>query len=205
MKFFQIWENNVTQKVKSFWHFIEDKKKIAGFPNLMFLDGTSAHSEDDIAKLFSWHFEPLFCSGGISSFSETSIQREIFDDEEIIFNEVDINTAIHNLKAPNSVGPDGIPDSFVKQFRRYLSKPLLYLFRLSISSGVIPLIWKSSYLKPIFKKGDRTNIKNYRPVCILSAIPKILDTIITNKISKKVNKIVSEKQHGFQEKKSTIF
>ena len=135
-----------------------------------------------------------------------SVQRELFNDTEISINEIDLQTAmpIYNLKAPHSTGPDGIPGKFIKRFASYLSKPLLHLFNLSISACSIPSIWKSSYLKPIFKKGNRGDIKNYRSVCILSAIPKILRKIISTKLSRKLNLIVFEKQPGFKEKKSTI-
>ena len=105
---------------------------MAGFPDLMFFEGTSAHTEEDIAKLFSSHFELLFCSGDTSSFNAACIQQGIFDDMEIEINERDINSAIYNLKAPNSISPDGISGSFIKQFASYLSKPLLYLFNLSL-------------------------------------------------------------------------
>jgi hypothetical protein len=41
-----------------------------------------------------------------------------------------------------------------------------------MATSVFPDSWKVSYVTPIFNKGMRNNIEDYRGVAILSAIPK---------------------------------
>ena len=78
-----------------------------------------------------------------------------------------------------------------------LLHPLFLLFNQSINSGTFPSLWKTSYITPIFKSGDRKDVSNYRPISLISFIPKLLDSIMANKLSEVVyGKIISE-QHGF--------
>ena len=41
---------------------------------------------------------------------------------------------------------------------------LTHLYQLSLTTGVLPRIWKEAYVTPIYKAGERTDPKNYRPI-----------------------------------------
>ena len=96
---------SIFPNVKNFWHFIDHKNKINGFPSLMFLRKISANNENDIAKLFSDNFEPLFVSGDVSNFDESNIGVLIHDDNPLVISEDKILTNIKELKSPNCIGP----------------------------------------------------------------------------------------------------
>ncbi|XP_055854501.1 uncharacterized protein LOC129918156 [Episyrphus balteatus] len=102
---------------------------------------------------------------------------------------------LSSLNDDCSVGPDGVPPILLKNCRNSLSKPLTYLFELSIKSGKFPIIWKSSFLIPIFKKGDKTDIKNYRPISKLSCIPKIFEQVVCESVAFFSKNLVCEQQH----------
>lgn len=57
---------------------------------------------------------------------------------------------------------------------------------------------------PIFKKGEPKDISNYRPVAILSEFSKVFETLIHNSLRPKVSSKISESQHGFMKKRSTV-
>lgn len=85
-----------------------------------------------------------------------------------------------------------------------LVTPLVNIFNRSLSSGIFPSSWKSSYIIPIFKSGDRCNVGNYRGVCIQSAIPKIFDKMLSVRLSSACKHFISDQQHGFTAKRSTV-
>ena len=47
-------------------------------------------------------------------------------------------------------------------------------------------------------------VENYRPVSILSSLPKILDKIVADKMSDTVMGFIAQEQHGFVKGKSTL-
>ena len=56
----------------------------------------------------------------------------------------------------------------------------------------------------IFKKGDRSNIGNYRPINLMSNIYKLFSKIILKYITKKIGEKQPKEQAGFRSGFSTI-
>ena len=54
-----------------------------------------------------------------------------------------------------------------------------------------------------FKKGNRKDIKNYRPICLLSNMYKLLTKITTTRLEKKLDENQPREQAGFRSKYST--
>jgi hypothetical protein len=63
-----------------------------------------------------------------------------------------------------------------------------------------------AHIVPLFKKGDKKLVKNYRPVSLTSNIAKVAEKHIHFLISHhcRANNIISTKQHGFCSGKSTV-
>ena len=53
-----------------------------------------------------------------------------------------------------------------------------WVFNLSIKAGVVPFEWKEANIIPLFKKGSRNKLENYRPVSLTSMICKLLERLI---------------------------
>lgn len=101
-------------------------------------------------------------------------------------------------------GPDGIPPTVVRNCASDLLEPLLKIFNLSLSYDHLPVSWKAALMIPIHKKGDKSDIGNYRPISILNTIPKMLDCLVANRTSDFLMGKLAETQHGFRRSKSTI-
>lgn len=98
----------------------------------------------------------------------------------------------------------GLPPITVRDCRYSLALPIYILFKLSLSSSSFPTLWKTSYIQPIFKSGDRSNVENYRPISILSGIPMFFDKILATKINCYFKYIFINEQHGFGPGRSTV-
>ena len=117
---------------------------------------------------------------------------------------MDIYQALSGLDVGQRAGPDGIPNIFLKECKCALTKPLHILFNRSLSLGVFLDRWKVSLVRPVFKKGDRHDITNYRPISILNSIPKFLESIIIPTFSFFIKPLLTDCQDGFADSKSTI-
>ena len=80
------------------------------------------------------------------------------------------------------------------------------IFKQSLLTGVFPLELKKGNIAPIHKKGDKQNIKNYRPVSLLPICGKIFERLIFNKrfMYFCTNKLILKNQSGFQPGDSCI-
>ena len=75
------------------------------------------------------------------------------------------------LKNVNEVtkaaGIDQISGKFLKDGARILAKPISELCNLSMTLGSFPDAFKIAKVKPLFKKGSKTDPSNYRPISLL--------------------------------------
>ena len=113
---------------------------------------------------------------------------------------------IKSLKQSSSSGPDNISVKFLKDFASELSHPLSMIFKTSLQNSTVPLAWKQGNITPIFKKGSRNSVGNYRPVSLTSVPCRIMESIIKDHIIKHLddNNLVVPTQHGFVKKRSTV-
>ena len=76
----------------------------------------------------------------------------------------DINKIIKSLNTNKAKGPDGIYAKFVKISASVMDCHLANIINNDISTNNCSEHAKTATVRPIFKKDDRTKIKNYRPV-----------------------------------------
>ena len=100
---------------------------------------------------------------------------------EIILTREAIKNKLNKLNPNKAMGPDHIPSFILKTFSEELSLPLLFIFNKSLSEGVVPTSWKLAEVTAIYKKGDKTEPGNYRPVS-LSIVCKTLESLICDQI-----------------------
>ena len=64
-----------------------------------------------------------------------------------------------------------------------LTKPLTRLFNLSLKTGNVPQGWKIANVSPIYKKGSKSDPKNYRPVSLTFIVSKVLEKVVCSQIA----------------------
>jgi len=73
-----------------------------------------------------------------------------------------------------------------------------------LSTSTFPTRLKFSRVFPIFKKGNKTKISDYRPVSLLTSFSKIFEKVIYNRLLQhtKENNIIVTDQYGFKNNSS---
>ena len=97
----------------------------------------------------------------------------------------EIRRAILRAAPGKAPGPDGLLNRALQQVLPMIEPHLDYIFNWCLRVGYCPKHFRRSNTVVLRKpgKGDYTNPKNYRPIALLSAIGKALESIIASRIS----------------------
>jgi len=82
------------------------------------------------------------------------------------------------LDTNKASGPDIISSYILKNCVNEISPTLKVIFTQSLDTGVLPSDWLIAIVCPVFKKGNRTNVANYRPISLTSICSKTMEHII---------------------------
>lgn len=188
-------ETNISGNKNAFWKYISNKRKNSStIPQTLFYNDKEASNGNDIANLFSSYFQSVILPN-TTALPNRDVQYISADVNH--FTNTQVSDIINSLDITKSTGPDGIPPMFIKKCATYLHIPLTIIYNKSTQYGIFPDKWKTGYVVPIFKSGDKHNVENYRPITKLSIFGKMLELLLHKEIFNQVKNTVIEEQHGF--------
>ena len=197
-------ERGIAKKAKSdpkaFYKYVNSRSKTRPvITNLRDENGTLVQNETGIAETLNKFFSSVFASEDMETISVVAAKPGINKLCDIKFTPEDVKTVLRNLKSSSSPGPDKVHPRVLKECAEELSEPLCMLFMKSLQEMKLLEEWKNGNITPIFKKGDRTKVENYRPISLTSVACKCMEKLIRNSLMKHMieNKLLSDKQHGF--------
>ncbi len=169
----------------TFWHTINGLLGKSGHEEITILnaEGSGLHGEE-LAQAFSDFFkgkvDRLIALNNVND-SQTSSDYVPIQP----FLETEITEAMSSFKTKRSAGLDGIPLIVLKTCFAALLPSIFQLFKMITNGrGKIPVAWKVAKIKPIFKKGDRYCLENYRPISYLNSISKLFERCVLNRLTK---------------------
>jgi hypothetical protein len=187
---------------KRFWNLVNSNNKASGFPKEMELDQKKAVSDSEKANLFNDFFTSVFNLNEATSLPE--IKKVI--NPRLTSLQVDhdmVRKLLVGLDANKALGPDKIPTKVLKECASEVAESLTYLFNKSLQLGLFPTPWKDANVCPVYKKGRKKDIRNYRPISLLSIVSKVLERCVYQRLIEVLGKDIHYLQHGFMKDRST--
>ncbi len=119
--------------------------------------------------------------------------------ETITILEKDVLDILCSLKPNKASGPDNISPRVLKNTAKTLAPVLEKFFNICLHKKQFPDAWKIANVTPIFKKGDTDNVKNYRPISLLSCIGKVFERCVCKYVMNffRQNNIITKMQAGY--------
>jgi len=107
-----------------------------------------------------------------------------------------------------ATGCDETPINFYIKHKNILVPRIVRLFTLISITEKFPTSWKLAKIVPVFKKGEKNKIENYRPISNICSIAKVFEKLILQSIEAECEmsekRIFGNNQHGFVKGRSTI-
>ena len=193
---------------KAVWRYVNSKTKTrSGINHLMMKDGKLTTTDQEKAERLSEQYAETFTKEDLSNMPDFPAKPLSTPPlESIIITSMMVRTKLEALRVDKSPGLDAMHPRILKELATVIDVPLAMVFTRSLDEETLPSIWKSAVISPIFKKGQRNQAKNYRPVSLTSVICKIMERIVGEAIVKhmKQNNQDCPEQHGFTPGKSTV-
>lgn len=119
----------------------------------------------DIAQHFNSYFQSVFgekdeyeCLGSLSPMNADFISYQ------------GVLSMLLTLKTKSGVGPDKIPNIFLRRYAETLARFLTIIFQTSFITSVLPNGWLLTRVVPVFKKGDPLSLTNYSPMSLTCTV-----------------------------------
>ena len=100
-------------------------------------------------------------------------------------------TSMENNKSP---GIDGLSTNFYKHFWPLLCEKLALVYNYAFETGCLTVSQRRGVISLIFKKGDRTLLKNWRPITLLTTDYKILTKALANRLQRVLSFVIHSDQ-----------
>ncbi|KAI8494200.1 hypothetical protein Bbelb_279600 [Branchiostoma belcheri] len=172
-------------------------------------DGTVIHDLDRMVKRCEEFYTNLYSTRQNTDRASTSTPRNNRTGEQNTERlppilPSDVRAAIERLKLNKAPGDDNITAGILKCGGEPLVTKFTQIFNKCLSEGKVPSAWKNASIVLIHKKGDTNDIKNYRPISLLSVIYKIFSQILLWRMMKTLDQHLTREQAGFRPKFSTV-
>ena len=194
---------NIKKDPKAFFKYV--KEKLTNKDQVHSLkkpNGELTDTDGEIVDLLNNYFATVF-SPTENAFE---IPTEVETPELPIVDKVMIEKLLSEINPNKSMGPDNMHPTILKNLSKQLAYPITIIFNESLKSSKVPNIWKQANVSPIFKKGNKNLVENYRPISLTSQLCRILEKILKNIITEYLNnhELIHPSQHGFLKNKSCL-
>ena len=103
-----------------------------------------------------------------------------------------------------AAGSDNLPPELFKYGGRTLKQKLHKLILMVWNNEKLSQQWNEGIICPVYKKGDRLNYNNYRPITLLNIAYKIFSILLNKRPIENIENKLEGNKMGFHSNRSTI-
>ena len=182
---------------KKLWSYIKSRRQEnVGIGDLKNADNLLIRDPIQRANLIHNHFDSVLSNPQPPITANFNPDERLPDIHHIQITKPGILKLLLNINPKKADGPDGIPGRFLKMCAHELVDVYQILFQASLDQGTVPSDWKEADVMPLFKKGDKTNAGNYRPISLTSLSCKLLEHVVHSNIKYQTNYLSVVKQNN---------
>ena len=138
----------------------------------------------------------------------SSVIESQYQHDSLVLLQVDeqeIDRLISGLRSDCAIGWDGISSRILQRSKYILVPAITHICQLAMDTGLFPNSFKKAIVHPIFKGGKEDEVTNYRPISVLTALSKILEKVLNNRLVNFLESrdILARNQFGFRKGIST--
>ena len=142
---------------------------------------------------------PVEHVGSFNQYLSKAVESSIFMEDTSVDEVMEIINGFENGKSSD------IPVIVLKKSANLISPTLVRLYNNCMTDGIFPTVFKKGKISPIFKKGNKASLENYRPISTLPIFGKIFEKIIYKRLYNFLTSkgILHDNQFGFRKGHST--
>ena len=179
-------------------------------PDAMLIKEEICTNKTDIADAFNDYFATISSNNHVQPNDTPSYKKYLNapTDTSFSFQPIDNTVTLQlfsKLTATHSCAHDNISSTVLKYISKEISECITLIVYQSIVTGIYPDKLKVAKVVPIFKKEDKLQLKNYRPISVLPVISKIFENVMLTQLVEyfTTNNLLSSQQYGFRSNRST--
>jgi len=138
---------------------------------------------------------PDICNHPVVTGSKLTDAERTALDAPLRIEELDV--ALNKANIKSAPGCDGFSYRFIIRFWDIYRYALFECARESFETGIMPDAFRTASIRLIPKKGNVSQIKNWRPISLLSNFYKIISRMVNNRLKKVTDRVLSRSQKGF--------
>jgi len=201
---------NIKKDSKTFFKYARSKTRVKSTIGPL-IDGNGGLTCDDqeMGQMLNAFFASVFTTESVDELPEC--KNIFYGNEEHKLSNYHISSSmvkdkLLKLKLNKAPGVDLVGTNMLVELADEISDTVAELFTKSLTEGEVPPDWKLANVTPIFKKGNKSNVSNYRPVSLTVNLCKVFESIMRDEMIKHLQRhsLIKSSQHGFVSNRSCL-
>lgn len=208
----QMWLINGDRNTRYFHTVVKHRRSMSKIFSLKDEEGNWTHGDNNLRNVAKDYFERLFTNqvsynkeDNEMMFKDSNVptlSNNQYDYLQEPFTMMEIETALFEIDGYKAPGPDGMPAIFYQHFWPSVKDDITQMVASFLNSGRMLKELNQSTIILIPKGDEQQSCKDYRPISLCNVSYKIISKVLTNRLQKLMQELISPFQKAFAKGRS---